>query len=54
MPFKAEQITLTADEQAELEQMAQSRSLPTGNVFRARLVLMLAEGLLHRTNARSA
>jgi len=49
MPFKAEQITLTADEQAELEQMAQSRSLPAGDVFRARLLLMLAEGLPYRT-----
>src|SRR5215469_5473656 len=49
MPFKAEQITLTAVEQAELEQMAQSRTLPAGDVFRARLVLMLAEGLPYRT-----
>jgi transposase len=49
MPFKAENITLTTDEQAELEQMTQSRTLPAGDVFRARLVLMLAEGLPYRT-----
>ena len=49
MPFKAGEITLTADEQAELEQMAQSRTLPAGDVFRARLVLMLAARLPYRT-----
>jgi hypothetical protein len=48
MPFTAEVITLTADERAELEQMAQSRTLPAGDVFRARLVLMLADGLPYR------
>ncbi len=49
MPFTAEAITLTADERAELEQMTQSRTLPAGDVFRARLVLMLADGLPYRT-----
>ena len=49
MPFTAEAITLTADERAELEQMAQSHTLPAGDVFRARLILMLAEGLPYRT-----
>lgn len=49
MPFRAEAITLTADERAELEQMTQSRTLPAGDVFRARLVLMLVEGLPYRT-----
>ncbi len=49
MPFQAKPITLTAEEQAELEQMTQSRTLPAGDVFRARLVLMLAEGLPYRT-----
>jgi transposase len=29
--------------------MTQSRTLPAGNVFRARLVLMLAEGIPYRT-----
>jgi transposase len=32
-----------------LEQMTQSRRLPAGDVFRARLILMLAEGLPYRT-----
>ena len=49
MPFTAEAITLTTDERAELEQMTQSRTLPAGDVFRARLVLMLADGLSYRT-----
>jgi transposase len=49
MPFAAEAITLTADERTELEQITQSRTLPAGDVFRARLVLMLAEGVPYRT-----
>lgn len=49
MPFTAEAITLSSDEQTELEQMTQSRTLPAGDVFRARLILMLAEGVSYRT-----
>jgi transposase len=49
MPFTAEAITLTPDERAELEHMTQSRALPAGDVFRARLILMLADGLPYRT-----
>jgi transposase len=49
MPFTAEAITLNGDEQAELEQMTQSRMLPAGDVFRARLILILAEGVPYRT-----
>jgi transposase len=49
MPFAAEAITLTSEERVELEQMTQSRTLPAGDVFRARLILMLAEGLPYRT-----
>src|SRR5215472_16046135 len=49
MPFTAEAITLTSEERAELEQMTQSRTLPAGDVFRARLVLLLAEGLPYRS-----
>jgi transposase len=40
---------LTADERAELEQITQSRTLPAGDVFRARLVLILADGVPYRT-----
>jgi transposase len=49
MPFAGEAITLTNEERQELEQMTQSRTLPAGDVFRARLILMLAEGLPYRT-----
>lgn len=49
MPFAAEAITSTADERLELEQMTHSRTLPAGDVVRARLILMLAEGVSYRT-----
>ena len=48
MPFAAEAIVLTVEERAELEQMTKSRTLPAGDVFRARLILMLADGLSYR------
>lgn len=37
-------IVLTDSQQDELKRIGQSRSLPAGYVFRARLILMLAEG----------
>ena len=37
-------VMLREDQQQELSRIAQSRSLPAGYVFRARLILMLAEG----------
>jgi transposase len=49
MPFTAETIALSAEERDELEQMTRSRSLPAADIFRARLILMLAEGLPYRT-----
>ena len=36
-------IVLTDSQQLELSRIAQSRSLPAGYVFRAKLILMLAE-----------
>src|SRR6201998_1252462 len=45
-------ITLTSDERAELSSIAQSRSLPAGYVFRAKLILMLAEGASFSTIKR--
>ena len=48
MPFAAAEIMLTVDERAELEQMTQSRTLPAGDVFRARLILMLSDGMPYR------
>jgi transposase len=44
MPFRAKPLKLDEEEQAELRQMTLSRSLPAGDVFRARLILMLAQG----------
>lgn len=49
MPFTSETIAITAEEHDELEQMTRSRSLPAADIFRARLILMLAEGLPYRT-----
>lgn len=40
---------MTEEERSELESMTQSRTLPAGDVFRAKLVLMLADGLPYRT-----
>ena len=37
-------VVLSEDQQLELSRIAHSRSLPAGYVFRARLILMLAEG----------
>lgn len=44
MPFRGEGLSLSEDEQQELRRMSVSRSLPAGDVFRARLILMLAAG----------
>src|SRR5438477_11508692 len=41
-------LTLTAGEEQELERWAQSRTLPAGDVFRARLILALREGKSYR------
>src|SRR5215472_16781707 len=38
------EVSLTTDQRLELNTIAQSRSLPAGYVFRAKLILMLAEG----------
>jgi transposase len=43
MPSK-NPIILTQDEKAELTQMSQARSLPAGDVMKARMILMLTEG----------
>ena len=37
-------LILTQDEREELSGWAQSRTLPAGDVFRARLILALADG----------
>jgi transposase len=43
-----ELLRVTSEEREELECWAQSRSLPAGDVFRARLILALADGLSYR------
>ena len=45
-------INLAQADQAELMQVANSRTLPAGDVFRARLVLALAAGDSYQTIAR--
>lgn len=42
-------VSLTSDQHSELSSVAQSRSLPAGYVFRAKLILMLAEGASFNT-----
>lgn len=44
MPFSAERLILTEEERRELKQMTQSRTLPAGDVMRARMLLLLADG----------
>jgi transposase len=44
MPFQAKPLSLTPDEHDELREMSLSRSLPAGDVIRARLILMLSAG----------
>jgi len=44
VPFIAEPIQLSEQQRTDLNEIAQSRSLPAGFVFRAKLILMLAEG----------
>src|SRR6478735_10281464 len=48
MLFRAKPVVLSEEEHDELRQITLSRSLPAGDVFRARLILMLAEGRSYR------
>ena len=41
-------LDLSEEQRDELRRWAQSRSLPAGYVFRARLILALADGLTYR------
>src|SRR5215470_7864848 len=43
------EVSLTREQHFELNSISQSRSLPAGYVFRAKLILMLAEGASFRT-----
>src|ERR1700686_520938 len=42
--MSVDSVVLNEEQQLELSRIAQSRSLPAGYVFRARLILMLSEG----------
>lgn len=44
MPFPVRPISLKPDDHNELRQISLSRSLPAGDVMRARMILMLADG----------
>jgi transposase len=44
VPFIAEPIQLSEQQRSDLNEIAQSRSLPAGFVFRTKLILLLAEG----------
>jgi transposase len=46
-------LKLTAEQREDLQRWAQSRTLPAGDVFRARLILALADGTTYREIARS-
>src|SRR5271156_5231996 len=46
------EISLTSEQGLELSSIAQSRSLPAGYVFRAKLILMLAQGASFSTIKR--
>src|SRR3954469_14496728 len=50
--MRANDIELNEEQRIELSSIAQSRSLPAGYVFRARLILMLAEGAPYSTMKR--
>ena len=43
VPFIAEPLSLSQQQRTDLNEIAQSRSLPAGFVFRAKLILMLAD-----------
>ena len=48
MPFGSAPLVLTEEEKQELKQMTQSRTLPAGDVMRARLILLLNDGVPYR------
>lgn len=48
MPFGADPIVVTDPEREELQQMTQSRMLPAGDVMRARMILLLADGVAYQ------
>jgi len=45
VPSIAEPLRLSEQQRADLNEIAQSRSLPAGFVFRAKLILILTDGI---------
>jgi transposase len=45
MPFEGESIALNQEQRGELEEIARSQSLPAGFVLRAKILLLLADGV---------
>ena len=52
MPFQSDPIELSRQQQADLEEIARSQSLPAGFVLRAKIVLLLADGWSYQAVAR--
>jgi len=48
VPDNRKLLQVTVEQREELERWAQSRTLPAGDVFRARLILALVDGLSYR------
>src|SRR6185295_16806262 len=48
MPFGTEPLFVTEQEREELQQMTQSRTLPAGDVMRARMIVLLSEGVAYQ------
>jgi transposase len=48
MPFAGAAVILIEDERRELQLMTQSRALPAGDVLRARMILLLADGVSYQ------
>jgi DNA-directed RNA polymerase specialized sigma24 family protein len=46
-------LELSSEQKLELRRWAQSRTLPAGDVFRARLILALGEGISYREIAKN-
>jgi transposase len=51
MPFQAEPLELTSRQREDLEEIARSQSLPAGFVLRAKILLLLADGLSYHAIA---
>ena len=51
MPFEGQPLVLTPPQRVELEEIGRSQSLPAGFVLRAKILLLLAEGVSYQAVA---